>query len=76
MKPNAAKPANKVKLVACPGCGGDSVYAPTNPFRPFCSERCKNIDLGAWASESFRMPVTTLPEDQLTDDAPDSPASH
>ena len=27
-----------------------------NPFRPFCSERCKNLDLGAWASESFRVP--------------------
>ena len=76
MKPNAAKPANKVELVACPGCGGDSVYAPTNPFRPFCSERCKNIDLGAWASERFCMVVTTLAEDQLTDDAPDSSASH
>lgn len=55
------------KLVACPTCGGDSVYAPSNIFRPFCSERCKNIDLGAWASENFRMPDTDLSEDQLTD---------
>jgi hypothetical protein len=55
------------KLVACPTCGGDSVYAPSNTFRPFCSERCKNIDLGAWASENFRMPDTDLSEDQLTD---------
>jgi uncharacterized protein len=42
--------------VRCPACGGNSVYAPTNPFRPFCSERCKNMDLGAWASEQFRVP--------------------
>ena len=28
-----------------------------NPFRPFCSERCKLIDLGQWASESYRVPV-------------------
>lgn len=55
------------KLVACPTCGGDSVYAPSNTFRPFCSERCKNIDLGAWASENFRMPDADLSEDQLTD---------
>lgn len=46
----------KPRLVRCPACGGDSVYAPSNPYRPFCSERCKNMDLGAWASESFRVP--------------------
>ncbi|WP_296446733.1 DNA gyrase inhibitor YacG [Rhodoferax sp. UBA5149] len=68
MKPVDTPPPGSPKLVACPTCGGDSVYAPSNPFRPFCSERCKNIDLGAWASENFRMPVTGLPEDQLTDD--------
>ena len=47
----------------CPACGGDSVYAPTNPCRPFCSERCKGMDLGAWASESFRVPDETPPDD-------------
>jgi len=46
----------KPRVVRCPACGGASVYAPTNPFRPFCSERCKNMDLGAWASEEFRVP--------------------
>ena len=51
------------KTVACPTCGGLSVYAPANVFRPFCSERCKNVDLGAWASESFRVPTEAPPED-------------
>lgn len=50
-------------IVPCPGCGGDSLYAPENRFRPFCSERCKNLDLGAWASESFRVPTEAPPED-------------
>jgi len=45
----------KTRIVVCPTCGGDSVYAASNPSRPFCSERCKNIDFGAWASESFRV---------------------
>lgn len=45
-----------VKTVRCPGCSGPSVYAPQNPYRPFCSERCKQMDLGAWASESFKLP--------------------
>ena len=49
--------ANNEKRVVCPTCNGFSVYGPSNAFRPFCSERCKGIDLGAWASESFKMPV-------------------
>jgi endogenous inhibitor of DNA gyrase (YacG/DUF329 family) len=55
------------KIVICPTCGGDSVYAASNPFRPFCSERCKNIDFGAWASESFRVPTQGRSEDQASD---------
>ena len=47
----------KPRTVRCPACGGPSLYAPENRFRPFCSERCKTHDLGAWASESFRMEV-------------------
>lgn len=57
-----------VKQVTCPQCGGESVYAPSNPFRPFCSERCKNIDFGAWASESFRLPADTPPDDEAYGD--------
>jgi hypothetical protein len=58
--PNAMKP----RLVRCPACGGDSVYGPGNRFRPFCSERCRNLDFGAWASEGFRLPEETPPDDQ------------
>ena len=56
------------KLVPCPTCGGDSLYAASNPFRPFCSNRCKNVDLGAWANEDFRMAAKVSPEDLLTND--------
>ena len=45
------------RMVTCPTCGGESVYGHTNPRRPFCSERCRNIDLGNWANEDFRMQV-------------------
>jgi hypothetical protein len=54
---------DKAKIVRCPTCGGDSVYAASNPYRPFCSERCKNFDLGAWASEDFRVPEEAPPDD-------------
>ena len=45
----------KPRQVRCPNCGGDALWAPENPWRPFCSERCKQIDLGAWASELYRI---------------------
>ena len=43
--------------VPCPCCGKAAPWSSTNPWRPFCSERCKTIDLGAWASEAYRIPV-------------------
>jgi endogenous inhibitor of DNA gyrase (YacG/DUF329 family) len=55
-----------LKLVRCPTCGGDSIYAPANPFRPFCCQRCKQLDLGAWASEQFAVPAEASPDDDLT----------
>lgn len=46
-----------LKIVVCPACGGESIYAASNASRPFCSARCKNIDFGAWAGEGFRLPA-------------------
>jgi uncharacterized protein len=54
----------KPRIVRCPACGGDSVYAASNPYRPFCCERCKNADLGGWASEEFRVPEKPRREDE------------
>lgn len=50
------------KIVSCPRCKGDSIYAAHNPYRPFCSARCKNLDFGAWASESYRVEATPSPD--------------
>lgn len=57
-------PAFGQRVVRCPACGGDSLYAPTNPYRPFCSARCKGVDFGAWASEDFRMPTDAPSDDE------------
>ena len=51
-----------VRKVRCPQCGGAAEWSAANRFRPFCSERCRLIDLGAWASESYRVPVKESPE--------------
>jgi endogenous inhibitor of DNA gyrase (YacG/DUF329 family) len=63
-----------VKTVACPRCGGASVFARDNRWRPFCSERCKMIDLGAWAAESYRVAAEEeeLPEDGASSTPPGS----
>lgn len=60
------------RLVRCPQCGKDALWAPENPARPFCSERCQQIDLGCWASDSYRIPVP-LEQDELDGSLPDSP---
>lgn len=39
----------------CPTCGKKDTWKADNKFKPFCSERCKLIDLGEWASDSRRI---------------------
>lgn len=58
---SASEPARR-KLVPCPTCGTPSEFSPGNPWRPFCSERCRRVDLGAWASERFRVPAASPPD--------------
>jgi endogenous inhibitor of DNA gyrase (YacG/DUF329 family) len=61
------------RWVRCPACGTQALYSPDNPARPFCSPRCRSVDLGAWASESYR--VATDPPAEA-DDAPATPDPH
>ena len=57
------------RAARCPQCGKTADLSPDNRCRPFCSERCKLIDLGAWASESYRVPVAEDPADPDADEA-------
>jgi uncharacterized protein len=43
------------RLVPCPACKAPALYSPANRWRPFCSERCRGADLGAWANENYRV---------------------
>jgi endogenous inhibitor of DNA gyrase (YacG/DUF329 family) len=49
--------------VKCPTCNKETELAG-NPFRPFCSERCKLIDLGKWAAGDYRVPTQEKPPEQ------------
>ena len=52
------------KVVRCPQCGGPAQWSQDNPFRPFCCERCKMIDLGAWVTEEHRIPGEKLEDER------------
>ena len=56
------RPAVKVRIVKCPQCKADVPWAPASKWRPFCSARCKTFDLGAWASERYRIETPETPE--------------
>ncbi len=43
------------RIVTCPACGKGASMSASNRWRPFCSERCRLTDLGAWATESYRI---------------------
>lgn len=45
----------KTLSVKCPTCSKEVLMTPAFPDRPFCSRRCKLIDLGEWASEGHRI---------------------
>ncbi len=53
-------------IIKCPHCGKETEYSG-NEFRPFCSERCKLLDFGDWANESFSLPAETaeLTEEEI-----------
>jgi uncharacterized protein len=57
--------------VKCPTCGRSIEWSDQSPFRPFCSERCRVIDLGAWLTEKHAIPGD---EAETAPDAPQDPA--
>ena len=63
----------ELKTVGCPQCGKPVEWVATSRWRPFCSERCKLIDLGAWASERYRVPVAEDPGEETGNQESDVP---
>lgn len=55
----------------CRQCGKPAALDPSNPWRPFCSERCKTLDLGDWFSGRYAIPAETA--DEFSEDSTDSP---
>jgi endogenous inhibitor of DNA gyrase (YacG/DUF329 family) len=61
----------KPRKICCARCGAVTEYSLENKWRPFCSQRCRMIDLGKWAAEDYR--VAEEPREEPRED--DSPSS-
>ena len=68
-----SEPVKRTRWVRCPACGTQAPYGTENPARPFCSARCRSVDLGAWASENYRVAAAAPATD---DDPPPASAAH
>ena len=56
--------------VTCPICQSETPWTG-NPYRPFCSERCRFLDLGAWADGKYRIVGDELQEESQPADETD-----
>ena len=54
----------------CPICKKPADMSKENEFRPFCSERCRMIDLGTWANGDYRVPGGKADDKEHPDDRP------
>jgi uncharacterized protein len=61
------------KFAACPTCKKDAELSAANLYRPFCSKRCRLIDLGQWVNESYSISEKTTVDDSFI---PDSTQKH
>lgn len=54
-----------MKKVKCPTCNKEIVWSIDNQFRPFCSERCKIIDMGNWADGTYAIPSNEINANEI-----------
>ena len=60
--------SGRIAQVACPCCGKPVAWGPEQKWRPFCSERCRLIDLGEWIAEEKRIPGEPAHPPENTDE--------
>lgn len=64
-----------IKKTLCPSCKKESDLSVSNLYRPFCTERCRLIDLGQWVEEAYTISEPALADDYNTDYS-ESPQKH
>lgn len=58
-----------IETVPCPHCGKRVAWTESSKWKPFCSERCRLIDLGGWLSEKNALPAEESLADQESSDS-------
>jgi endogenous inhibitor of DNA gyrase (YacG/DUF329 family) len=58
-------------VVKCPTCRREVEWSPASQFRPFCSDRCRLVDMGRWLAEQHRIPDESAAAQEPVPDAPD-----
>lgn len=58
-----------MRTVLCPTCGANVPWNASSPWRPFCSQRCRLIDLGEWFDEGHRIPAVDEEADGIVEQA-------
>lgn len=68
--PDATPGTNRVtaRIGNCPHCNRRTRLDGSNPWRPFCSQRCKLIDLGDWLNGRYAIPAEEAPSVDASDD--------
>jgi uncharacterized protein len=57
--------------MTCPTCG-KATERKDNPYRPFCSERCKLLDFGRWVTEEYRVPAEKISDQDSVNEEADA----
>ena len=64
------KRPTKARIWPCPKCKAPCRFDDTNPFRPFCSERCRCFDTASWATDNYRIPGPAVDPQQGLEERP------
>lgn len=76
MSEDPQRTKTSVTSVNCPTCKTRVVWNESSTYRPFCSQRCQQIDFGEWASESFSIPGQPVMPDVDGFENDDDPVRH
>lgn len=71
MTVNKLTTGNNTQIIACPQCKASVKWSVTNPYRPFCSNRCRFIDLNGWVNEEYKICNHPVSASALCDDIKD-----
>lgn len=59
-----------VRRVSCPSCHSEVIWSASSPFKPFCSQRCQDMDFLNWSEEKHVLQGSNSYSDVMSEDSP------